>query len=93
MHMKHVTLAVLCTLLVTSGAVAQNKSLGDPGLIPKQMVEAEQEIRASEKRQEWKKIQWRTNAADALAEARRLDKPILVVLVVGEAGQKNAKRC
>lgn len=42
----------------------------------------------------WKaKVDWKESAEVALTQARAENKPILVLLVVGEWGQKNAPHC
>ena len=42
----------------------------------------------------WKaKVDWKESAEVALTQARAENKPVLVLLVVGEWGQKNAPHC
>jgi hypothetical protein len=41
----------------------------------------------------WKRIRWHRDIAEALAQAGRDHRPILVFLVVGERGRKNAPEC
>jgi hypothetical protein len=41
----------------------------------------------------WKQINWRSSMNQALADAQRLQQPILVVVVVGKKAEKNAKEC
>ncbi len=42
---------------------------------------------------EWKKIAWQKTMDEALKKAQAENKPILVFLVVGERGRKNAPEC
>ncbi len=48
---------------------------------------------AREKEGAWKKIAWQESAEAALKKGKESGKPILVVLIVGERGQKNAAEC
>ena len=41
----------------------------------------------------WRQIHWRSTVDQAMADAQRLRQPILLVLVVGKKGEKNAKDC
>lgn len=41
----------------------------------------------------WKKIAWQKDMGAAFEKAKADGKPILVFLVVGERGQKNAPEC
>ncbi len=46
-----------------------------------------------EKQGKWKEIAWRPTMQQALADASRTQKPIMVALIVGKKGEKNAKEC
>lgn len=46
-----------------------------------------------EKQGKWRQIHWRSTVEQAVADAQRLRQPLLVVLVVGKKGEKNAKDC
>jgi hypothetical protein len=41
----------------------------------------------------WRQIHWRSTVEQAVADAQRSRQPLLVVLVVGKKGEKNAKDC
>lgn len=47
----------------------------------------------SEKLGKWKQINWRPTMQEALADAAKTQKPIMVALIVGKEGKKNANEC
>jgi len=93
--MKSFELRIAVLLIVfgstwTSYANAEN-SAGKDSCPYKNMREAIDTISARETAHEWQKIQWRTSAATALAEAQKQSKPIFVFFVVKQkaASPKN----
>jgi len=77
-------IAVLLIVLSTTSPLCTNanNSSGKDCCPYKNMREAVDTISARETAHEWQKIQWRTNAATALAEAQKQSKPIFVFFVV-----------
>ena len=57
------------------------------------LAEFRQEALRNETGGAWRKIDWQKDLKSALEAARKETKPILVVLVVGERGRKNAAEC
>jgi hypothetical protein len=41
----------------------------------------------------WRQIHWRPTVEAAVADAQKVHKPVLVVLIVGKKAQKNATEC
>lgn len=79
-------LAILFLAVASFSAQAQGKP--DPRF---QRFAADAFRREAEGR--YKDIHWQKDMKSALAQAADDDKPILVVLVVGERGRKNAAEC
>jgi hypothetical protein len=77
----------IAVLIITLGATpalyanAENSS-GKDSCPYKNMRDAIDTISARETVHEWQKIQWRTSAATALADAQKESKPIFVFFVV-----------
>jgi hypothetical protein len=70
-----------CLLISIPSVAAQgNSSAGEHPA--KNMREAIDKSLARESLHEWKKVQWRTNAAQALREAQAQSKPIFVFFMV-----------
>jgi hypothetical protein len=78
-------------LFLAGWAVAQDPK--KPPSIMDEMKKREKEIAASEARKEWKKISWRATPIEAVADGTKENKPLLIVLIVGELGKPNAERC
>src|SRR5687767_9982991 len=53
----------------------------------------QQEVLANEKNQLWKQIDWQSDMETAMKAAKESGKPILVTIIVGEFGKKDAARC
>jgi hypothetical protein len=53
----------------------------------------QQDVLANEKNQLWKQIDWQPDMETALKAAQKSGKPILVTIIVGELGKKDAARC
>jgi hypothetical protein len=87
---KSIGLLFAVLLAVPSCTVAQGENKTN---ILEEMRRREKEIKESEARQEWKKIAWRSTPAVAVADAAKENKPLLIVLVVGERGRPKAERC
>jgi len=79
------TVAAVAFVLVAALSRVHGASRAERWLKP-----CEKQMLSNECRQEWKKVHWRTHAAQAVADARRENKPLLVFMFVGERGQKNA---
>ena len=47
----------------------------------------------SEKKGEWKQIEWRHSVDEALAAAQKSGKPLMVFIMVREGGKKEASEC
>ncbi len=47
----------------------------------------------AEKKGEWKQIQWRKSADEALEAAKKSGKPLMVFIMVREGGKKEASEC
>jgi hypothetical protein len=77
------TTALIAGLLVsTSSASAQSCSTACSKSQPKTMREAIDTNLARESLHEWHKINWRTNASQALRDAQAQSKPIFVFFIV-----------
>jgi hypothetical protein len=57
------------------------------------LKEAEKAALQCELQGKWKQIHWRGTMDEAMADAAKTQKPIMVALVVGKKGEKNAKDC
>ena len=55
--------------------------------------EAKETALLCEKQGKWKEIAWRPTMQQALADAAKTQKPIMVALIVGNKGEKNASEC
>ena len=72
-------------------------------LVPLQPIKAKAEDSAlerqenavlqCEKQEKWKTIAWRSTMDQALKDAQKVQKPILVAFVVGKNARKNASDC
>jgi hypothetical protein len=82
---------VACLLALPASSRAEDDKKKPP--ILEEMKRREKEIADSEARKEWKKINWRSSPTEAVADATKANKPLLVVLIVGERGRPNAERC
>jgi hypothetical protein len=90
--MRRVIGLLLAGTLIAGCAIQAQESKKGAALL-EEMRRREKEIQAKEKLQEWKKIAWRPTASDAVADATKEGKPLLIVLIVGERGQPKAERC
>jgi predicted PurR-regulated permease PerM len=78
---KEIIPLIVC-LLVSIPSVAAQSSSTARDLPAKNMRQAIDKSLARESLHEWKKIQWRTNASQALREAQAQSKPIFVFFMV-----------
>ena len=60
---------------------------------PKGLAEFRRKALACEKQDVWKKIDCQVSPAVALKESQKQGKPLLVALVVGHRGEKDATEC
>ena len=84
----------IMTLAVALAGLIGVRTADGKGLF--QNTELKQAINSTlkcEAQGKWKQIHWRSNFDQVLADAKTRQKPILVVLVVGKEGQKNAAEC
>ena len=81
-------------VLISALLLSEAQSAGANGLFDlKGLHEAKETALACEKQGKWKEIAWRPTIEQALADASKTQKPIMVALIVGEKGEKNAKDC
>ena len=80
---------LIFALLLTNTQSVHAKGLLDFG----GLNEAKEAALRCEKEGKWKQIHWRPTMQEALADAAKTQKPIMVALVVGKSGEKDAKEC
>jgi hypothetical protein len=81
-------------VLISMLLLSQAPSAGAKGLFDLNgMNEAKEAALVCEKHGKWKQIAWRPTMQQALADAAKTQKPIMVALVVGKKGEQNAKEC
>ncbi|HEY9777794.1 MAG TPA: hypothetical protein V6C81_28800 [Planktothrix sp.] len=76
-------------LLLLGTPVCLAKGLWENGDLQQAKTEALQ----CELTGKWKQIHWRGTMQQAMADAATSQKPIMVALVVGKSGEKNATDC
>ena len=91
MNRQAVGWAFAILLLIPCATMAQGDKK-TPNIL-EEMKRRENAIKVSEARKDWKKISWRSTAAEAVADATMSNKPLLIVLIVGELGRPKAERC
>src|SRR5208283_202541 len=75
--------------LLVAGIIAVQTTYANPFAGFKELNEQKEAALQCEAQGKWRQIHWRSTVDQAAADAQRLRKPILVVLVVGKKGQKN----
>jgi|SRR5277367_2138357 len=79
---KEITLLTACLFVTMSSVSAQSCSTAACKSQPRNMREAIDTNLARESLHEWHKINWRTNASQALRDAQAQSKPIFVFFIV-----------
>jgi len=64
-----------------------------PAAENKDIAALEKQYLANEQKGRWKQIDWQPDMDAALKLAQKGKKPILVFIIVGESGRKDAARC
>ncbi len=81
-------------ILAVGLLAAVSKPAGAEGLFDLGKLKAEKDAALQcELEGKWKQIHWRDTMAQALSDAAKTQKPIMVALVVGKSGEKNASQC
>lgn len=75
--------AVMCSLRIPEANAANRQAIEN----------RKQELKLKEKEGNWKKVHWSKDLKQALANSRKENKPLLIVLVVGHMGKSNASEC
>jgi len=81
--------ALMIPLLLTQAQSAPAKGLFGLG----DVNEAKDAALTCEKQGKWKQIHWRQTMDEAMADSAKTQKPLMVALVVGKKGEKNASEC
>jgi hypothetical protein len=73
----------LCLAILACPVAAQEKITRSLNLTEGSYADIRQTILMHPPKQQWRKIPWRPNLAEAIVEAREMDKPILLWMMNG----------